>query len=152
MGSLLTCTGASCWSDMARWCFVSVFKGRAIGNHFPFSYSESGVLSLNFQLDRERPCFVRTPNQRHSRAKGAQPRPQTQAKHTGRLFMLLTMVPKMQVFLRIGARASLFAESYKNASWVRNFWFTIVVYVNIKQFSGLNTAGKAHMCTGVRQD
>ena len=57
MGSLLTCTGASCWSDMARWYFVSVFKGGATGNHFPFSYSESGVLSLNFQLDRERPCF-----------------------------------------------------------------------------------------------
>ena len=59
------------------------------------------------------------------------------------------MVPKMQVFLRIGARASLFAESWKNASSVRNFWFTIVVYANIKQFSSLNTAGMTHMCTGV---
>ena len=63
--------------------------------------------------------------------------------------MLITMVPKMQVFLRIGARASLFAESFKNASWMRNFWFTIEVYVNIKQFNGLNTAGMTHLCTGV---
>ena len=65
------------------------------------------------------------------------------------MFMLFTMVPKMQVFLWIGAHASLFAESYKNASWMRNFWLSIVVYVNIKQFSSLSTTGMTHMCTGV---
>ena len=57
MGSLLACTGASCWSYAARMCYVYVFWGGAAGSHFPLSYSESGVLSLNFQLDGERPCF-----------------------------------------------------------------------------------------------
>jgi hypothetical protein len=95
--------------------------------------------------------FVRAPSQRHRRAKGVRPRLKAQVKNTGRLFMLITMVPKMQVFLRIGARASLFAGSWKNASWMRNFWFTIVVYVNIKQFSSRSTTGMIHMYTGVWQ-
>ena len=60
--------------------------------------------------------------------------------------MLLTMVLKMQVFLWIGARASLFAESNKNASWMRNFWLAVVVYVNTKQFRSLSTTGMTHMC------
>jgi len=59
------------------------------------------------------------------------------------------MVLKMQVLVRIGARASLFAESWKNASRMRNFWFTIEVYVDIKHFSSLNTTGVPHMRTGV---
>ena len=31
--------------------------GGTTGNHFHASHSESGVLSSNFQLDRERQCF-----------------------------------------------------------------------------------------------
>ena len=57
MGSLLTCTGASCGSYIYRVYQVRVLKGGANGNHFHISYSESGVLSLNFQLDIERQCF-----------------------------------------------------------------------------------------------
>ena len=57
MGPLLACIGASCWSYMALVRRSWAFKGIATVNHFPFSYSESGVLSLNFQLDRERPYF-----------------------------------------------------------------------------------------------
>ena len=58
----------------------------------------------------------------------------------------------MQVLLRIGARTCLFAETWKNASQMRNFWFAIEVYVNIKHFSSLKTAGMTHMCNGVWRD
>ena len=78
--------------------------------------------------------------------KGYSPDPKPKrSTHTARLFMLVTMVPKMQVLVRIGSRASLFAESYKNASWMRSFWLAIVVYVNIKQFSSLSTTGMTHV-------
>ena len=62
MGSLLTCTGASCWSYAAVACGAVDVMGGATGNYFSYSYSESGVLSLNFHLDRERPCFASTAN------------------------------------------------------------------------------------------
>jgi hypothetical protein len=55
MGSvLITYTEASWWSYMALVCRVGHVTGGATDNHFPFSYSESGVSSLNFHLDRER--------------------------------------------------------------------------------------------------
>ena len=83
MGSLLTCIGASCWSDMARWYFVSVFEGGATGNHLPFSYSESGVLSLNFHLDRERPYFSSTTNLAKAAGKrGPTPPPNPSEAHS----------------------------------------------------------------------
>ena len=39
----------------------------------------------------------------------------------------------------------------KNAPWMPNFGFTIGVYVNIKQFSSLNTTGMTYICSGVWQ-
>ena len=60
MGYLSTCTGTSCWSEMAFAYRVGHVMGGATNNHFPFSNSESGVSSLNFHLDRERPLFSST--------------------------------------------------------------------------------------------
>ena len=60
MGSLLMCTGASCWSYMALAYRIGHAMGGATDNLFSFSYSESGVLSLNFHPDRERPYLFVT--------------------------------------------------------------------------------------------
>jgi hypothetical protein len=60
MGSLLTCTGVSCWSYMALAYRVGPAMGGATDSLFSFSYSESGVLSLNVHLDRRWPCFSST--------------------------------------------------------------------------------------------
>ena len=43
IGALLTCTGASCWPYIALAYRVRHVMGRATGNRFSFSYSESGV-------------------------------------------------------------------------------------------------------------
>ena len=62
MGPLLTCTGASCYLYTALPGRAGNFVGGATSYHFPSSYSESGVLSLNFQLYRERSCFSSAAN------------------------------------------------------------------------------------------
>ena len=62
MGSLLTCTVVSYKSGMSFVFRVRNVKGGGTRYHFSSSYSESGVLSLNFHLDRERPCFSPTAN------------------------------------------------------------------------------------------
>ena len=62
MGSLLTCTGASCWPNTSVACRAVHVMGGATDHRFSLSYSESSVLSLNFHLDRERPCFPSTAN------------------------------------------------------------------------------------------
>jgi hypothetical protein len=120
----------------------------------PHSPQLSGKLAFwvwTFSRTDNSHVSLRSPNQRHYRAKGAKPRPQIQITHIYRLFVLINMVPKMQVLLRIGTHAYLFAESRKNASRIRNFRFVIRIYVNIKRFSSLNTTGMTHMCTGVWQ-
>ena len=82
-----------------------------------FTWTESGHDSL------------RPPNQRHHRAKRVRARRQTQAKSIGRLFMLVTMVPKMQLFLPIRCGCFSVYRELKNASWMPNFGFTVEVYV-----------------------
>ena len=104
-----------------------------------FTWTESGHDSL------------RPPNQRHHRAKRVRARRQTQAKSIGRLFMLITMVPNMQLFLPIRCGCFSVYRQLKNASWMPNFGFTIGVYVNIKQVSSLRTTDMTYICTGVWQ-
>ena len=65
------------------------------------------------------------------------------------MFMLFTMVPKMRVLAADCCTCFSVCRELKNASWMRNSWFAIVVYVNVKQFSSLNATGMTHMCTGV---
>ena len=81
--------------------------------------------------------------------KGPNPGPRPPAKHAGRLFMLITMVPNMQLFLPIRCGCFSVYRELKNASWMPNFGFTIGVYVNIKQVSSLRTTDMTYICTGV---
>ena len=137
---------------LTRWSFfvlnLPFFKGALPAITFLLLSGKLAFWVWTFGKTDNNHLPLRSPNQRHYRAKGAQPRTQTQIKNTCRLFVLIIMVPKMQVLLRIGAHVYLFAESWINASLMRNFRFVIRVYVNIKRFSSLNTTGMTHMCTG----
>ena len=149
MGSVLTCTKASCWSHIALAYRIGHVSGGATENHFPFSYSESGVSSLNFHLDRERAWFSST-------TKPAAP--------PGQMGSFLPPNPskahRPAVYANYyGAQDATFSADWcasfsdyrdlKNASWMPNFGFTIGVYVNIQQFSSLKTTGMTYICPGV---
>ena len=151
MGSVLTCTKASWWSYMALVCRVGHVTGGATDNHFPFSYSESGVSSLNFHLDRERTWFSSTakPAAPPGQAGSAPPpspsktyRPAVYADYYG---------AKDATFSADWCACFSVYRELKNASWMPNFGFTIGVYVNIKQVSSLRTTDMTYICTGVWQ-